>query len=124
MSAMVSVPSGVGGGGDRMSRDDPRGVPGGIPGKDPPGETPGRDPWRIHAGDPWGGGHPWGDLWGGIPGRIHGGSPRDYLPRGEPLGFEGWGRGLGEKGMGTKPERWGRGPRAGERSKNTNKIAH
>ena len=61
---------------------------------------------------------------GGIPGRIHGGSPRDYLPRGEPLGFEGWGRGLGEKGMGTKPEGWGRGPRAGKRNKSTNKIAH
>ena len=73
---------------------------------------------------PVGGGHPWGDLWGGIPGRIHGGSPRDYLPRGEPLGFEGWGRGLGEKGMGTKPEGWGRGPRAGKRNKSTNKIAH
>jgi hypothetical protein len=92
---------------------------------------------RASRRDPWGG-SPWGDPLGEIKRKkpwttctsgaghqtLQRGIPRDYPPRGEPLGFERWGRGLGEKGIGTKPEEWGRGPRAGERDKSTNKIAH
>jgi hypothetical protein len=111
MSAVASVPSGVGGWRSRISRDDPRGGSlWGVPGKYPPGEPPGRDPWRIHAGDPWGGGIPslgvslreipGGDPHGGIPG-----ASSERIPVGIPGAIPGVISGRGSLG-----EPWGNPP--------------